>query len=414
MKKNIIVLGAGMVGVSTALHLQKRGHDVLLVDRTAPGKETSYGNAGIIQREAVEPYPFPRDAGSLLRYMLNRGAATNYHFSQLPKLLPILKQYWKLSGPAHYPEITQAYSSLIAHCITEHAEFVGEAQADELIQREGFRFAFRDQANYQQAITNAKRINQLFGVRYRLLSGEELALAEPALTYRFVGAIQWLDPWSVNNPGELVVRYAELFKRRGGQFAHGNAASLTKNMHGWQVQTDSGIQTASDVVIALGPWSDVLTRQLGYELPLYVKRGYHRHFQTEKQLNMPMMSADDAIMLSPMQRGLRIATGVELADRDAPKTPVQMLKAEKLASSFIQLGKPVEDSPWMGARPCTVDMKPVIGPAPRHEGLWFNFGHSHQGFTLGPASGRLLAEMIDDESTYIDASPFLATRFSHY
>lgn len=411
MKKNVIVLGAGMVGVGTALHLRQRGRDVVLVDRRPAGRETSYGNAGIIQREAVEPYPLPRDIGTLLKYALKIGPATNYHLSDLPALLPALARYWDASSPKNYPRIAAEFATLIAHCTSEHDVLIKAAHAEDLVKREGFRFAYRHTASLEKEIDSAQRVHDTFGIHYRLLDGQQLAQEEPALQSTFAGAIQWQDPWTVNNPGELVTRYAQYFESIGGKNLIGDASTLKQTSSGWQVQTNEGIYEAAEVVVALGPWADDLISQFGYHLPLFVKRGYHRHYQMKQTLNLPMMSADDGVMLSPMQQGLRLATGIELARRDAPATPVQLNKAETLVRQFLPLDNPVEQTPWIGARPCTVDMKPVIGAANRHDGMWFNFGHAHQGFTLGPACGRLLAEMMDGETPYIDPTPFLPTRF---
>jgi D-amino-acid dehydrogenase len=112
-----------------------------------------------------------------------------------------------------------------------------------------------------------------------------------------------------------------------------------------------------------------------------------------------------------MQRGLRLTTGAEFAPIDAPPTPVQLAKAEILARELIDLGQPLPEPPWLGARPCVADMLPVMGPAPRHPGLWFNFGHAHQGFTMGPVAGRLLAEMVSGEPPCVDPTPYSPRRF---
>lgn len=409
--KTVIVLGAGMVGVGAALHLRERGHDVLLLDRRTPGCETSYGNAGIIQREAVEPYAFPHRLADLLRYALRLGPAVSYHLADLPQLLPRLAAYRRASDAGCYAPIAQAWASLIAHSLSEHAPLVAQAGADDLVSRAGFRCAYRHAATYAQAVSDAARLADAYGVRFTALEGPELARAEPILRQPFQGAVHWLDPWSVRNPGELVVRYARLFERRGGRVSTGDAATLRQAGAGWRVDTADGPASGSDVVVALGPWSDDLLRSLGYRLPLFVKRGYHRHYRPSGTLNLPLLCADDGVMLSPMTMGLRVATGIELARRDAPATPVQLVKAEARVRQWMSLGEPVERAPWKGARPCTVDMKPVIGPAPRHRGLWFDFGHAHQGFTLGPASGRLIADLVEGKTPYVDAGPFAATRF---
>ncbi|GGJ78720.1 NAD(P)/FAD-dependent oxidoreductase [Pseudomonas matsuisoli] len=411
MKYEVIVLGAGMIGVSTALQLIKRGHAVTLVDRRPPGLETSYGNAGIIQREAVEPYPFPRDFSLLFKVMRKGGIDVNYHLDALPRIAPKLLRYWWYSSPPRYREIALAWSRLIEHSISEHAPLIEEAGANDLIRKDGWRVGFRTPLAFELAQREAERESLEYGIKHTVLDSSALAAAEPGLVRAMAGAIHWVEPWTVRSPGTLVERYAALFQRLGGRFLQGDADSLQQVGAGWSVKTDDGDVLAEHAVIALGPWSSQITDRLDYQLPLFVKRGYHRHYRAAKTLTMPLLDAENGVMLAPMNAGLRLTTGAEFAALGAPATPLQLRKAERAVGELIDLGEPVEQKPWLGARPCVVDMKPVIGAAPRHRGLWFHFGHAHQGFTLGPASGRLLAEMINGESPYIDPTPYSPTRF---
>lgn len=411
MSRPILVLGAGMVGTCTALHLAMRGHSVVLVDRRAPGRETSYGNAGIIQREAVAPYAFPRSIGKLVRVVLKRGADVNYHLGALPGVAGDLARYWRNSGARRYPAIAEAYARLIAHATDEHARLIAAAGADDLVRREGYLHVFRDTAAMDLAVAEAQPLARSHGLRTEALDGAALAAAEPALRRRLAGAIHWLDPWSVNDPGELVARYAAHFQRLGGTLAEGDAGTLRQTANGWEVRTTGGPLEAEHVVLALGPWAGQVLRPLGYRLPLFVKRGYHRHYRGGGAPRLPVYDVARGLVIAPMRRGVRITTGAEFAKRDAPATPWQLGRAEQSARELFDLPEPVEAQPWLGARPCTADMKPVIGPAPRHRGLWFNFGHAHQGFTLGPVSGRLLAALIDGEAPLVDPAPYSARRF---
>lgn len=411
MSSEVLVLGAGMVGVSTALALRQRGHQVTLMDRHSACRETSYGNAGIIQREALLPYAFPRDWRSLIKVALGRGNDVHYQLSAMFGLAPRLARYWSNSAPDAYRPIAQAYGRLIEHCLSEHDAWMRLAGAQDLVSKKGWLQAYRTPALLDAAGTRARELAEHNGLSCEILDAAALARTQPALRAQMAGAIHWKDPWSVCEPGELVERYAALFEQLGGSFVIGEARSLHEQRGGWAVRTADGRLEAEHVVIALGPWSDEATRALGYRLPLFIKRGYHRHYAEGATLAMPMLDLELGVMLAPMKRGTRMSTGAEFARRDAPAAPAQLIRAERSVRQLLDLGWPVEMTPWLGARPCTVDMKPVIGAAPRHRGLWFNFGHAHQGFTLGPASGRLLAELMTAEVPYIDPAPYSPRRF---
>jgi D-amino-acid dehydrogenase len=411
MAQEILVIGAGIVGTCTALELVLRGHAVTLLDRQAPGRETSYGNAGVIQREAVEPYAMPRDWRSLLSIALQRGLDVHYHLGGLLAALPQLARYWQQSAPARHRGISRQYAGLIAHSTREHARLMALAGADDLVRRDGLRLVYRSERAFDTAQVHARRLVQDYGLGLALLDGAALAAAEPAFRIPLAGAVHWLDSWSVSDPGLLVLRYANLFQRRGGRLLRGDADSLRQTASGWQADSSEGPVQARQAVIALGPWAGPFTRQLGYALPLFVKRGYHRHYSGGASVRVPTLDAERGYVLTAQRRGLRLSTGAELAQIDAAPTPRQLAGAEVQAAQLLELGQPVEREPWLGARPCSADMKPLIGAAPRHPGLWFNFGHGHQGFTLGPASARLLADLIDGRTPYTDAVAFSPLRF---
>lgn len=413
MRKDVVVLGAGIVGVSIAVHLQKRGRSVLLVDRRGPGEETSFGNAGLIQREGVYPYGFPHDFGALLRYSLNNTIDAHYHLSALPKVAPFLFQYWMHSRPAQHKAIARLYAPLIEHSVTEHMAMAGEAGSTELIRPTGWMKVFRSDKARDEQFRDAEQLKRDFGVNFDALDGKAVAEREPHLTTGLKGGIHWTDPSAIFDPHALTMSYVKLFERLGGELAEGDARSLEETKDGWRIQTANGPVDAADVVVALGPWADVVTRRLGYRFPLAVKRGYHMHYKPQGNaiLNRPTLDFERGYFLAPMAKGIRLTTGAEFADRDAPKTPVQLQRAEPIAKQFFPLGERLDPEPWIGMRPCTPDMMPIIGKANRHKGLWFSFGHAHHGMTLGPITGRLVAEMMTGEATTIDPKPYRPERF---
>ena len=412
-KADALVLGAGIVGISAALHLQKRGQATVLVDRRGPAEETSYGNAGLIQREGVYPYGFPHDFGALARYGLNRTIDAHYHPSAIPRLAPFLWRYWQQSRPARHQAIARVYSKLIEHCITEHEALANEAGAQALLRRSGWMKVFRTERERDLRFAEAERWRREFGIRSTFLDELALQKVEPHLAPGLAGALHFIDPVAVTDPHGLALAYLALFERLGGRFVQANAMALGEDGTAWSLPTGEGRIVADRAVIALGPWADVLTRALGYDLPLAVKRGYHMHYRPAGRavLNHPLLDAERGYFLAPMTRGIRLTTGAEFARRDALRTPVQLGRAEPIARDLFPLAERLDREAWMGARPCTPDMMPVIGPAPRHPNLWFAFGHAHHGLTLGPVTGRLIAEMMCNERPFIDPSPYRAERF---
>jgi D-amino-acid dehydrogenase len=252
-----------------------------------------------------------------------------------------------------------------------------------------------------------------YDVAGEVLDSKAIAAREPNLTGDFAGAVYFPAPGFIPDPGALAKAYAALFERRGGRFLVGDARTLEQDVRGWRVAVSAGAAVAREAVVALGPWSDLVFGPLGYSIPLGIKRGYHLHLAARGNavLHHPVLDSDAGYLLAPMNRGIRLTTGVEFARRDAPPTPIQLDRALPRARALFPLGDAVDAKPWMGARPCLPDMLPVIGRAPRHAGLWFDFGHQHHGLTLGPATGRLLAEMMTGEAPFADPGPFAAERF---
>jgi len=413
LRADVLVLGAGMVGVGAALHLQQRGRDVIVVDRhELAGEETSFGNAGLIECASVFPYMFPRDFGQILRYAMNRAPQVRYRLSDLPTFLPWLMRYFLASSPDRAMHSAMAELPLIRRSLIEHEALIAEAGVPELLRRTGWIKLFRSEATLAAAAVDFERARQ-YGVAGEVLDAGAIAAREPNLTGDFAGAVYLPAPGFVPDPGGLAKAYAALFGRKGGRFVVGDARTLEQDAGGWRIAGPNGAVVARDVVVALGPWSDLVFRPLGYKIPLGVKRGYHLHLAPRGNavLHHPVLDSDLGYLLAPMNRGIRLTTGVEFARRDAPPTPVQLKRALPRAHALFPLGEAVDAKPWIGARPCLPDMLPVIGKAPRHAGLWFNFGHQHHGLTLGPATGRLLAEMMTGETPFADASPFAVERF---
>lgn len=391
---DFIVLGAGMVGVSSALALQDAGHDVVIIDRVEPGLETSFGNAGIIQAEAAEPYALPQDVATLLRYALGKSNDVTWQLGASLKMAPALWRYFRNSSGARYQAISQIYAQLAARATTDHQPLIEASDSETMIERNGLAMLYRDESTFNEACERAQRMLSDYGVTSRIVDGVHYMQEEPALKQAPVGAVHWLQSWSCKDPGGLTQAYGKLFEARGGRIYRGDANTLTQSNLGWSVNTDNGALSAAHVVVALGPWSAQFLRSFGYHISMVYKRGYHGHYKQPVALKRPFLDVANGVLAAPMNQGIRVTTGAALVDMDAAPEPTQLTRGVEQLSTMLTLGDRVRETQWYGTRPCMPDMLPVVGAAPKHRNMWFHFGHGHQGFTQGPTTALLLKDVI--------------------
>jgi D-amino-acid dehydrogenase len=408
-----IVLGAGIVGTSVGLHLAKRGLAVALLDRRGPGEETSHGNAGVIESNTLFPHPFPPGLIALLRIAAKRSSEANYHLAYLPRVAPWLIAYRANSRLERRFEFADLMRPLFARALFEHEALLAESRSEQYLRREGWLKLYRTRAAFA-ASGPERELAAKYGLSFNVVDVEGAQALEPVLAPRFRHAVHWPGAASLTNPLAVTRAYAGRFAELGGVVLRGDARSLRRGGSGWRVDAQEGPLDAAEAVIALGPWAPDVLEPFGIRLPLAVKRGYHQHFRARGNagLSRPVVDAELGYCVAPMEQGLRLTTGAEFAARDAPPTPVQLARLLPAARQLFPLGDAVETTAWMGSRPCFPDSRPVIGPAPGQGGLWLACGHAHWGLTLGPVTGRLIAEQMTGAAPFCDPAPYRAERFA--
>lgn len=413
MRVDVLVLGGGIVGTALALSLAMRGRQVVMVDRGRPGGETSFGNAGLIQSEAVMPYPFPRDPFLLVQYALKLKAEANYHLKDALHVAPYLWRYFRASTREGQLKTARANVPIFGVCLDEHRRLARAAGVENMLRPGGWMKVFRTQKGMEEIGKSTLDDLKPFGVDAVMLDRKGIAELEPNLSEAAIGGLHFPTPLSLNDPEALTLAYARHFESLGGKILAGDAMSLEERNDGWMVKTAAGPVSAPDCVVALGPWTPDLLRPMGYRVPMGVKRGYHVHMRPKgnARLGIPVLDAEVGYMLVPMANGIRLTSGAEFAHRDSPATPRQIDMIEPRAREILPLEGRVEAVPWKGARPCMPDMLPVMGKSKRHKGLWFNFGHAHHGLTLAGSAARLLSEMMTGEEPYTDPAPYALERF---
>ncbi|MGB1357312.1 MAG: NAD(P)/FAD-dependent oxidoreductase, partial [Candidatus Puniceispirillaceae bacterium] len=286
----------------------------------------------------------------------------------------------------------------------------------DLLRHGGWMKLFRSEASFAAYAAELALCDEV-GVRYSVFDRDQLRQIEPGLKPIYEKAVLFDDTCGVSDPAALTDAYLALFTAAGGEIVQGSVTGLRQTRDGWEVTLGGGDPAGlvgDGVVLAAGAWTAEIAGWLGYDLPLGWERGYHLHLAPADgpQLNRAVHDVDGGFAIAPMQQGVRITSGVELTDRDAPPDYTQIRASVALAREAHDMKAEIETDPWMGRRPTMVDSLPVIGPAPRHRGLWFNFGHQHVGLSMAPGSALAITAMVADTPPPLDTTPFRAERFS--
>lgn len=288
----------------------------------------------------------------------------------------------------------------------------GARGASHHLRKTGFLKLFRSQDSFEASAFERRLLTQ-FGVKHRVVDAAEIQQLEPHLKDIFYNGVLIEDAASVDNPGEVVERYCTLFEERGGDVLNTSVLGLSDVDSGFLISTVQGYIEAKRVVVAAGPWSQELLKSIGFKLPMFLERGYHYHFERNGHnvISRPILDADGCYVMTPTSMGIRVSSGSELNDRDRLSNESQIDRVVKSAMMALDIEKKIDKTAWRGSRPTLPDSLPAIGPVPGRKGLWVACGHQHIGFSTGPATGRLIAEMVSESKPFVPAAPYLASRF---
>lgn len=409
-KTDVAVLGAGIVGVSAAYAARQRGLSVVLVDRREPGSETSYGNAGVLSSGSILPLNNPSLWSALPKYLTNQNAALRWNIGWAMRNPDWVIRFLANATNARLRPRATALHGLIGASLKLHREWIVKAGAGQRIRETGWLKAWRS-----DAVASAKLEQALlteYGIESQLLDRQDISALEPSIVPVYKVGLLHTQTASVDSPGNVVKAYATMLAGSGGEVRQSAIKAIVPDADGWRVVLADGAISARHVVVALGPWSADILRPLGYRVPLAFERGYHREYKANpaRTLQRPIHDSDGSFLMTPMENGVRVTSGVELTDRDAPSSFAQIDEVEPLARGVVEFGDLVGET-WRGSRPTLPDSLPMIGPAPRHQGLWLAFGNQHIGFTTGPATGAAIAAMIGGAQPSFDTTAFAPGRY---
>ncbi|QOZ35696.1 FAD-binding oxidoreductase [Bradyrhizobium sp. CCBAU 53421] len=409
-KADVVVLGAGMVGVSAGLAARQRGLSVVIVDRREPGCETSYGNAGIISSGSILPLNTPSLLKNLPKYLTNTHPALRWNLPWALANAGWVIRFLAAATPAQTKPRAAALHGLIGTSLTLHRDWIVQASAGHRIRETGWLKAWRGDGLATAKAEQAALAE--FGIKSEVLDRQAISALEPNIIPAYRVGLLHSQTASVDSPGAVVKAYAQMLAASGGTVRQSEIRRIEQQNDGWRVQLADGEIAARHVVVALGPWSAELLRPLGYRVPLAFERGYHQHFvpNPARKLLRPIHDAEGSFLMTPMEQGIRVTSGVELTARDAPSNYAQLESVVPMAREVVEFGDAVGER-WRGARPTLPDSLPMIGAAPRHRGLWLAFGNQHIGFTTGPGTGAAIAAMIAGATLPFEMKAFSPARY---
>ena len=411
-KKTVVIVGAGIVGVSTAIWLQRDGHNVILIDRMGPGEGTSHGNGGVLASCSIIPVTVPgllRKAPGML-FSPNQPLFLKYRY--LPKLLPWLVRYLRHSNAASVRHRAAALTNIIGDSLADHQALSAGTGAEKWVVPSDYLFLYNDMAHYE-GDAFGWAVRREHGFEWDILQGKEFQEYDPVFGPEIGCAARLSNHGRIADPGRYVKDLAAHAERNGAKIIKADVQDVVRE-NGQVTGVRAGGETIGcDVaVIATGVWSKELAGRLGVNVPLESERGYHLElWEPSVMPRSPVMVASGKFVVTPMDGRLRLAGVVEFGGLDAPpsRAPFELLERNiRAAIPGITWKRTVE---WMGHRPSVADSIPVIGEAPGARGTFFGFGHDHVGLTGGPKTGRILAQLIDGKTPNIDLAPYRADRF---
>ncbi len=409
----VVVIGAGIVGISTALHLQRDGHEVTVLDRQPPGEATSFGNAGIVACSSVVPVTVPGLLAKVPGLLLDPDSPLYLRWGYLPKLMPWLVPYLRCATASKTAEIAQRLAPMVSDSVEQHRQLAeGTGAAKWLVDSE-ILYAYANRQAYE-ADAFAWGLRRECGFSWEVLDRKRLLDVEPMLGPKVQCGVLLRDHGAVRYPSYYVKDLAAHFVSQGGAIVTGEARDVViADGRVCAVITAEDRLDCDAAVIAGGAWSAQLTEKLGLKTPLETERGYHIELlKPSVTPRCPIALASGKFFASPMAEGLRVAGLVEFGGLDAPASarPFVMLK-RRVKELFPKLDYE-EAREWMGHRPAPIDSLPFLGEAPGRRGLYCAFGHHHVGLTSGPKTGRLIADLVAGRKPNLDLTPYRVDRFA--
>jgi glycine/D-amino acid oxidase-like deaminating enzyme len=393
--KHIAIIGAGVVGLATAVRLRREGYRVSLFDPAEPGSQTSSGNAGLIMTAQISPLAAPGLWRQVPGMLSNPESPLAMKWRHAPRLTPWLTRFIRNSRWSRYEAIAEALTPLVTHSLDSWISLVGQYEGSRLFRRDGLLYVFRQRKAF---IAGQKEVEfrRRYGVPGEVIPPEELRQMEPALAPNLAGGVLYPESGHCTDLAALSASLISAFRQGGGEVRRIEVKRVLPSSLGVKLETAEGELAVDEVVVAAGVWSPKLVKPYGVKPMVAAERGYHLMLtQPDITLRRPIGAGDDKFIITPMTRGIRLAGTAEFAPIDAPPNWKRSDMLLGLAQRLLpEIDGEATATRWMGPRPSTPDSLPLIGRTPKNARIICAFGHSHLGLTLGAVTADKVADIV--------------------
>ena len=411
---SVIVIGAGIVGISTAIWLQRYGCQVTIIDKQVTQNAASYGNAGVLAQSSVVPVTTPGLLSKAPKMLFSTKEPLFLRWSYLLKLMPWLRKYLAHCNHKDVLRISKALYPLVSNSLQNHQDLANGTAAENFVKPDDYLFLYQNRASFE-ADAYGWNLRENLGYQWQELEGKAVAEYDPALSGDNNFLVRFNDHGRIPHPGKYIQALTTHAVKAGARLITGMVDDFViENQHVKGVVTQSGETVKADkVAITSGVWSGKLSQKLGLNIPLESERGYHLELINPSCLpRSPVMVASGKFVMTPMEDRLRLAGIVEFGGLKAPAASApHNLLLNNIRALLPGITWDSADK-WLGHRPAPVDSIPLIGRIKSLQNIYIGCGHHHVGLTAGPRTGQLLAQQITQQATDIDLAVYSPDRFS--
>ncbi|WP_454689019.1 NAD(P)/FAD-dependent oxidoreductase [Achromobacter aloeverae] len=401
-QRQVLVVGAGIVGLCIAHALQRGGAAVTLIDPNPPGSQCSSGNAGALSSGSCAPLAMPGVLKDTVSMLFDPVGPLHIPAHYWTRGAPWLARFALSSRRATVARIADALHTLLRGSVEAHAGLARDIGRPELVRRSGQLHLYPD-AHARGKDAAGWALKEAHGLRVERVDRADIQGLEAAISPAYAAGVFLPDEGSVTDPQDYCGAIAQAALAAGARLVPARVATLQRTAGGWRASSGDAQWEAPDLVLSAGAWSARLLAGLGLRVPLQTQRGYHLQLKGQQQaISRVVVLADRKVFMNPMDRGLRIAGTVEIDALDRPPNMRRAMVLAEHARAGLE-GIDTDDAgTWMGHRPCLPDSMPVIGSVPGAPGLWCAFGHGHLGLTESVNTGTWIADELHGRLVDVD------------